>query len=86
MKASEAVRREELPSARTRQSQDVLQIGRGGRDGADDRRIHWAARGGDERKQRKSGTDLEAPRRDVLMRDRVAHEVEKQTGSHGAPT
>jgi hypothetical protein len=66
---------EELPSARTQQGEDVLEVGGGTRRRAERRRIEWASPQGEEKKARNTAADLEATRADVLVWQAVAGEV-----------
>jgi hypothetical protein len=66
VQAAESRRREKLPTARTRQSQDVLEVRRGRCDGAKDRRIERTAGRHDDREQRESRADLEAARHEEV--------------------
>jgi hypothetical protein len=59
--AAETVAREELPSAGLRQADDVLDVGHGGRDAADDRRVERAARPGEKEDGDRPARHLEAP-------------------------
>jgi hypothetical protein len=67
----------ELRAARSRQAEDVLEVGRAGEDCTHGRRVREAAPRGDETNDRQPAADLEAPVVDVVMRDAVAGEVER---------
>jgi hypothetical protein len=60
---------------RTQEGQDVLEVGRGARPGADRRRIERAAACGEKDEARETAADLEAARADVLVRQPITREV-----------
>jgi hypothetical protein len=66
----------ELPSGRTQEGEDVLEVRGGARGGAKRRRIERASPRGEEDDARETAPDLEATRADVLVRQAVAREVE----------
>jgi hypothetical protein len=66
----------ELPSARTQEGEDVLEVRGGTRRGAERRRIEWASPSGEKKEARETAADLEATRAEVLVRQTVAREVE----------
>jgi hypothetical protein len=65
----------ELPSARTQDGEDVLEVRGGTRRATERRRIEWASPRSEEEEARKAADDLEATRADVLVRQAVACEV-----------
>lgn len=64
----------ELPSSRTQERKDVLEIGSGTRCGANGRRIEQAAPRGEEDYARETAAHLDATRADVLVRQAIARE------------
>lgn len=70
---------EELPPARAQEREDVLEIRRGARRGAEGRRVERTAARGEEQEAREPASDLEAPRADVLVRQAVTHKVENRS-------
>ena len=85
MPAADAVTREQLPSAGPRQRQDVLEVRRGGGDGADRGGAERAAGERDEEEQDGAARDLERPRRDVVVRHPVPERVQRRAGDGCAP-
>jgi hypothetical protein len=67
---------EELPSARAQEREHVLEVGSGGRRGAECRWIEDASANGQDQEACETATDLEATRADVLMGQAVASEVQ----------
>ena len=66
----------ELPSARTQEGEDVLEVRGGTRRGTKRRRIKWASPSGQEKDARESTADFEATRAEVLVRQAIARKVE----------
>ena len=62
----------------------MLEIGCRGGDAADDRRVERAARRGEQAEEREAGSDLEAARVDVAVRDAIAEEVRERAGERCA--
>ena len=73
-----AVAREELAAAWTGERQNVFGIRRRRSRSAENRRVERTAQGGEGREHEHAGTELEAPRRDVPVRHRVAEHVEQR--------
>jgi hypothetical protein len=82
--ASDPVAWEELPATGPRKRQDVLQVGRSGGDGTHGRRIEWSPYECQRQHSRDAAHDLESPRRDVLVRNPVACEVEDRSEEGGS--
>jgi hypothetical protein len=78
------VGREELPTAGLEQRHHVLEVGRRGEGGADDRGVERTARRGQQAEQDEPRADLEPPRFDVSMRDAVAEGVGQCSRQCGA--
>ena len=70
---------EELVSARTQVGEDVLEVRGGARRRAKRRRIERSAPEGEEGEARQAAADLELARRDVLVRDAVAENMEDRS-------
>ena len=66
----------ELPSARTQEREDVLEVRGGARRSAKRRRIEWASPRGEEKDARETAAELEATRMEVPMWQPIAREVE----------
>jgi hypothetical protein len=66
----------ELPTARTQEGEDVLEIGGGTRRRAKRRRIEWPSPRGEEHDACDAAGDLKATRVEVLVRQAVARKVE----------
>jgi hypothetical protein len=77
---------EELAPARTRQPQDVLDVRQRGGERAESRGIEGAAPCDEKTQADEPASDLEAPRRDVPVRDPVAREVEKRPEQERRPS
>lgn len=67
----------ELPSARTQEGDDVLEVRGGTRSRAKRCRIERASPRGKKKEARKTAADLEATRADVLVRQAIAREVDE---------
>jgi hypothetical protein len=67
---------EELPSARAKEWEDLLEVRGGARRGAKCRWIESASARGQDQEARETAADPEATRAGVLMRQAVASEVE----------
>ena len=81
--AGEAMRRKELAAARPRQPQHVLQVGGGGRDGAQRRARERPVADRESEHADDAGGDLEAARLEVLVRHGIRQPVRNQTDEHG---
>ena len=66
----------QLPSSRTQEGEDVLEVRRGTRHSTKRRRIEWASPHGQEKDARETTADFEATRAEVLVRQAIACEVE----------
>jgi len=69
----------ELPSTRTQEGEDVLEIGGGARRRAEGRRIERASPRGEEDDAPETADDLDSTRVDVPVRHAIAREVENRT-------
>jgi hypothetical protein len=66
----------ELPSTRTQEGHDVLEVRGGTRRGTERRRIEWASPRGEKKETREPAADLEARRVDVFVRQAIARKME----------
>jgi hypothetical protein len=73
--AGDAVAREELPAARPREAEDVLQVRERGGERPGHGRVERPADGGEQEHAGNARADLEAPVGDVLVREPVAGQV-----------
>jgi hypothetical protein len=76
MPAGDPVAREELPPARPRKADDVLDVGSGRSHCSHRRRVERPADDGERQNAEHATGDLEPARGDVLVRHTVAKEVE----------
>ena len=67
---------EELPSGRTQDGEEVLEVGGGTRRGAKRRRIEWPSPRSEEKDACGAAGDLKPTRAEVLVRQAVAREVD----------
>src|SRR4051812_19861964 len=76
----------ELPAARPRGAEHVLEIGSRGGGRADDGAVQRTAPQREQRDAGNAARDLEAPARDVLVRDPVAEQVRRRPEQRGGHT
>ena len=81
MPAAPAV--EELGAAGPQGGKEMLEIGRGGRNGAEGGRVGWSAGDGEQADGQDPACDLEPPIGDVPVWDAIADEVECRAEQDG---